>query len=238
MSGDPDPLSSTIRGVVAGAVDSVPAKIHKLALLILERKTAFVKDPLALAAVRESRKLQEYRIYKQFVKDQRLLTLIRLGLALKKLEGEEGYQERVARMRQSILNKFGTPGLRAAEVVESGALREFLGELVSRSTSPADVENGLTKLLDGVEKWTFFVQGKHAVAPLAKELYHRILANQPGVFIIFAHGTARVGARRLEEATIKSLGAQYGSEERQVGDCLMFFIGKKVAGKVEIRAPV
>ncbi|MDE1822240.1 MAG: hypothetical protein KGI98_15485 [Euryarchaeota archaeon] len=81
-------------------------------------------------------------------------------------------------------------------------------------------------------------QERHAGAPLAKELHHRIIANQPGTFILFAHGFARPGARTLERSTMKLLGTAYGSEERQLGDCLMFFIGKKVGETVEVRAPV
>ena len=238
MSGDPDPLSSITRGAVAGSIDAVPAKIHALALRVLDHRTAFVHDPVALEAVREGRKLQEYRIYKQYLRDPKLLALIRLGLALRKLDGEEEYNERVRRMRSAIHRKFGTSGLRVAEVAESGALREFLGELMARSSSPADVEDGLTNLLEGVERWTFFLQERHAGASLAKELHHRIIANQPGTFILFAHGQARAGAQTLERTTLKLLGTAYGSEARQVGDCLMFFIGKKVEGKVEIRAPV
>ncbi|MDE1821532.1 MAG: hypothetical protein KGJ23_12745 [Euryarchaeota archaeon] len=158
MSSDPDPLSSLARGAVAGAIDAAPEKIHALALRILDHRTAFVRDPVALSAVREGRKLQEYRLYKQYLRDPKLLALIRLGLALRRLDGEVDYPERVRRMRVAIHRKFGTSGLRGAEVVESGALREFLGELVSRSSSPADVEDGLTKLLEGVERWTFFLQ--------------------------------------------------------------------------------
>lgn len=238
MSGPPDPISSVIRGVVSGTLDSVPERIHALALKILEHQTAFVRDPVSLSAIRGSRKIEEYRVYKAYVHDPELLKIIRLGLALRQMPGEEAYYERVRKLKTVIHSKLGTQGLRAAEVVQNGVLREFMSDLVGSSSSPADVEQGITRLLKGVERWTHFVQDKDNTTSLCPELQQRINANQPGVFIIFGHGSMVSKARTLSESVVRLLGSSYASEERVVGRTIMFFIGKLEGERVDIRLPV
>ena len=156
-------------------------KISNLVKSFKERKLAFIKEPKTIEIVREQYHSGEAKFYQAYIKDKRLLLLVRIGLALRKLEKEN---EKRQNLRDKLFNKHKIEGLHIAELVENGILNRYIGILIEKIISISDLEKEIEDFLNHVEKHTLFVQGTTPKVEILKKATIKIGSNSPHIFVI------------------------------------------------------
>ncbi len=127
MSYDPsrDPIKSVARGVTEGLLDWSKEQVRQLISKLRDKELAFIQDKKTIKRVKELYRSGELAIYKEYIKDEKMLFLLKMGLTLRSLEkGNE--EERRGKLRTKIFNKYEIKGLHIAQFVENGILNRWL----------------------------------------------------------------------------------------------------------------
>lgn len=136
-----------------------------------------------------------------------------------------------------ILERFGTAGLRAAELVQSGVVGIFLARYLSASAPDAGIRNALETLLRRVEEFTAFVQVADDIKSVVRELEVKVLARSPHIFIVLGHGKAREKARKVIDRLLKKLPTDFGVELHDVGRSFFAFVGRMDGKELRLALP-
>ncbi|GEM_PF-6773127 len=127
MSGDRVPLEGPVAESVYGALEWSKDQVVDLARRLKNHAVAFLEDPDLFDLIREERRGEEWKLYRRYVPGRKRRILIQLGLTLRSLEQSQEDFENLQALRGKIHRKYGTSGLRAAQLVQRGVLRFFLG---------------------------------------------------------------------------------------------------------------
>jgi len=238
LSGEPDPLTSATRGAALGALDWTKEQVALFATKLRNRELAFIRDVETINLVRQERQNPEWQVLKEHIKDQRLRVLVTVGLTLRRLEKDRKNTEKIQDLRMRIHNKHGTPGLRAAELVQRGILGLFFMRFLRETESPADIQHALETLLKKVEEYTAFVQEKDDLDALSKELRVRVLARVPYLFIILGYGSQKTRAKRVLDKVLKVLPGTFDAERHETANDFFGIIGRVEGDELRIVLPI
>jgi hypothetical protein len=189
----PTPEEEVIAGVTKGTLDFTADRIKAWAARLANRDIAFIEDRTSFDVVADQKRNPEWSFYKEYVKTKELRVLIRIGLALRKLEGGHA---NLQSLRKNILHKHGKKGLHVAQLVQDGDLGAFIGTLLSKQMSKADLGAAIEELLLNVDKYVVFIKSDIATRRVIESTAARINANLPPALLICgskgAKGTAEV----------------------------------------------
>jgi len=172
-----DIIEATTKGVLEWSAD----RISNLVKSFKERKLAFIKEPKTIEIVREQYNSGESKFYQIYIKNKQLLLLVRIGLALRRLEKED---EKRQNLRDKLFNKYKIEGLHIAELVENGVLSRYVGILIEKLISIEDLEKEIENFLTNIEKHTLFIQWTSKKIEIIKKATIKINSNSPHIFVI------------------------------------------------------
>ena len=190
-----------------------------------DKKLAFIEELKTIEVVKEQYRSGEAKFYQNYVKDKGLLFLVKLGLTLRKLEGDE---ERLRNLRSKIFKKYHVEGLHIAEFVQNGVLNRYVGILLEKLTSIEDLEKDIEEILKNIEKHAIFVQGTSKKPEIIKKVDTMISAYSSRILIISGFRSA---ARLVSESvdTFKIILKDYDFERFSSGEKEILFFKRKLS---------
>lgn len=84
----PDPIESATKGVIKASVEISAEKLNELVKKFKNKKIAFVEDSDTIKRIQRQKEKGEWKIFKDFIKDNDLRILYRVGLTLREYEDE------------------------------------------------------------------------------------------------------------------------------------------------------
>ena len=179
--------SDAFEGAAKGALDWTAEKISSLVKKFREGKLAFIKEHKTIEIAREQYHSGEAKFYENYVKDKETLFLLRMGLALRKLENDA---ERRDNLREKIFRKFKVQGLHIAEFVENGMLNRYIGLLLENIDSVEDIEKNIQEILRDIDKHAIFVGTGDVRSNILKSATIKVGSHSPSIFVVAGMGFA------------------------------------------------
>lgn len=179
MSSD-NPASDIAEGITKGVINLSLEKIGDLVQKLKDRKLAFIEEKKTIEIVKEQYHSEETKIYSMYIQDRKLSLLVKLGLTLRRLEGDE---ERKNSLRDKILKKYNLEGLHIAEFVENGLLNRYILLLLEKFVSHQNLKEDISDILNNIEKYTLFVLATSNPSEIIKKVDIKITYS-PKIFII------------------------------------------------------
>lgn len=211
----PNPLGRVAKAV-KDALWTVE-KVRQLADWFRDRKIAFVQDPEIIQCARELRQTPEWELCQRYLEGETLHILFQLGLTLRELEDSE---ERRDDLRKKILKKYGTAGLHIAEFVQNGLFSRFIGNILERVTTLAELKSEIKHLFENIEVTNSFIQSTDDVEKEADTIVTRIRSNSPTTYIISGSRTARKKCKEVKDIVTKNISGYkeelYSTEIKEV----------------------
>lgn len=220
-----DPIESTIAGITKGVVNLSIEKIKEFVRKFREKELSFIKEKSILEVVREQYASGESKFYTKYIKDRRLLLFVRLGLTLRRLEGDK---VRLANLQQKLLRKYEIKGLHVTYFVQNGILNRYIGILIEEIVSEKDLEEKIAEILNNIEKYTLFVTWQDKPETIIKKALVIIASHIPSIFILSGMGSA---SKIVKECTEKlsSLLNEYELEKVSGGNKEILFFKRVLA---------
>jgi hypothetical protein len=198
----PTPDEEVIAGVTKGALEFSSERIKGWAARLANRDIAFIEDRSSFDVVADQKRNPEWSFYKEYVKTKELRVLIRIGLALRKLES--GHAD-LQSLRKNILHKHGKKGLHVAQLVQDGDLGAFIGTLISKQMSKADLGAAIEDLLLNVDKYVVFIKSDIDTRRVIDSTAARINANLPPALLICGSKGAKGAAETVAKGVMKKI---------------------------------
>ncbi len=208
-----DPVESVTSGATKGVLEWSAEFVKSLVQKFKNKKLAFIQDNETIKLVKEQYNSGELNFYKIYIEDKDLLFLAKLGLTLRKLEGNS---DRRANLRDKIFKKYGLNELHIAQFVENGILSRYTAILIDNLISIEDLKKKITNTLNDIEKYVLFVQGKDKERGVVESVRTKVFANSPIIFIISGIYPASEIVRKCE-GTITKLLTDYELEKISSG---------------------
>jgi hypothetical protein len=199
MSSD-NPVSDIAEGVTKGALDWTVDKIVSLARGFKDRKLAFIRDEETIKIVKEQYNSGELSIYKNYIEDNELLFILKLGLTLRKLDLN---LERKQNLRRKIMAKYEVKGLHIAQFVENGLLNRYIGILIENIRSVSDFKKRILLILNEIEKHVIFVKTEDTDRGIIQKFISIISAYSPSIFIVSGIFSAAEVIRKCEARLVE-----------------------------------
>lgn len=218
-----NPISDAAEGITQGFLEFSLQKIDLFVKKLRERKLAFIQDQKTIDVVKEQYRSGEAKFYQGYIKNKRLLFLVRLGLTLRKLEEDK---ERLHNLRDKIFRKERVEGLHIAEFAQNGVLNRYVGILLGELTSIEKLEEDIEEVLKNIDKHTIFVQGTSKKEEIIKTVDIKVKSHSPQFFIISGFKQA---AKLVSESidSFKIILEGYDFERFSSGEKEILFFKKK-----------
>ncbi len=150
-----DELKDISEGVTKGVLSWSLEQIKSFAVKFREKELAFIQDEKTIEIVKEQYLSGELAIYREYVEDNNMLFLLKMGLTLRRIEGDI---DRRKNLRDKIFDKYDVKGLHIAQFVENGLLNRYIGILIENITSVAKFKEDIKNILENIEKHVLFVK--------------------------------------------------------------------------------
>ncbi|ATZ61733.2 MAG: hypothetical protein BME93_01870 [Methanosarcinales archaeon Met12] len=213
MSYDPsrDPIKSVARGVTEGLLDWSKEQVRQLISKLRDKELAFIQDKKTIKRVKELYRSGELAIYKEYIKDEKMLFLLKMGLTLRSLEkGNE--EERRGKLRTKIFNKYEIKGLHIAQFVENGILNRYIGILMEDIDSVDKFKKDIRNILENIEKHVLFVERIDTERGIIKQTVTMVHSHRPMIFVVSGISSAANIVRNCE-GRLKELLVNYELEK-------------------------
>ena len=208
-----DFISDIAEGTTKGLLDWSEKKIGTFIQKFKDKKLAFIQDNETIQLVKEQFNSGELNFYKDYIEDKELLFMVKLGLTLRKLEGNA---DRRQNLRTKIFNKYEIKGLHIAQFVENGILNRYTAILIDNLISIEDLKKKIRDTLKNIEKHVLFVKTTDTERSIVENSRIVVFANSPNIFIISGISFAAEIIRKCE-STITQLFTDYGLEKISSG---------------------
>ncbi len=207
------------KGATEGLLDYTENKIKELINSFNEKKLKFIGDKRTIEVAKEIKNSGELSFYKFYIKDKEMLFQIKLGLALRKIEGDS---ERRKNLREKVIKKYGVKGLHIAYFVQNGILNRYVAILLDNLDSTTRLEETIVKTLENIEKHAIFVDYRYDLRQLIKDTLTIIAAHSPDIFIISGIASAAKLVKECEARLIETL-KEYEYEKMSTGNKEILF---------------
>lgn len=224
MSSD-NTISDISKGATKGLLEWSNEKISSLVRKFKDRKLTFIQDPKTIEIVKEQYISGESKFYHNYIKDNQILFLVRMGLTLRKLENDN---ERLQNLRDKIFKKYKVQGLHIAEFVQNGILNRYVGMLIEELTSIEDLERDIEEILKNIEKHALFIQGGIQCPEIVKKAFNIVSAHSPYIFIVSGIKSAAAVIKECAEK-IETILKDYKLEKFSTSDKETLFFKRKLS---------
>jgi hypothetical protein len=198
----PTPDEEVIAGVTKGTLEFSAERIKQWAARLRNRELAFIEDKDSFEVVADQKRHPEWSFFKDYIKDHELRVLVRIGLALRKLEGRH---TDLQSLRKIILDKYGKRGLHVAQLVQDGDLGAFIGILIGKQMSKADLGAAVEELLLNVEKYVIFIKSDTNLRRVTDSVVGRINTLVPPAILICGSRSAKALAEKVANGVMRKI---------------------------------
>lgn len=218
------PSDNFVREATKGVLDWTAEKIREFIIRFKERKLAFVSDIKIINMAIELRKKPEWDFFKNNVQDSDIRILFQMGLTLKRLE-DEGRPLEWQNLRQIIFRKYERWGLHVAQVVQNGIFSKYVGVVLDRALTAAELKSEILSLFKNIDNTVSFIQIKDNVEKKTNEITSKILAHSPRVYILSSARTAMDVCKKIRNSVMNRI-SDYESELYESGIKRIYFLNK------------
>lgn len=208
-----NPISDIAEGTTKGILDWSSEKIKIFIQKFKDKKLAFIQDNETIQIVKEQFNSGELNFYKNYIEDKEILFLVKLGLTLRKLEGNTSRKQN---LRTKIFDRYEINGLHIAQFVENGILNRYTAILIDDLISIEDLKKKIESTLKNIEKHVLFVKMSDSERNVIENSRTIVFANSPNIFIISGISSAAEIIRK-GEPTITQLFTDYNLEKISSG---------------------
>lgn len=224
MSSD-GPISDAAKGATKAFLEWSTEKITLFVRKLRDKKLIFIQDKRTIEIVKEQYDSGESKFYQKYIKNKEHLLNVRLGLTLRKLEGDE---ERLHNLRDKIFKKYKVEGLHIAEFVQNGILNRCIGIFIQELVSLEDFERKIEEILKNIEKYAIFVLAINKVPDIIKKVDTLITAHSPPIFVVAGvKSAAKVVQESIDK--LKIILKDYDFEGVSSGEKEILFFKRKIS---------
>lgn len=171
------------------------------------REVLFLEDRAEMDAVLSIDKNAEMASYKAVITDDRLLVLARIGIRLRQLAEKKDF-DKIATLRQSIVQAHGTEGVRAAQAIQAGVLYLLINEDVLGRFS-GDPSKDAEDILLSMDTAGFFIEDNEDPIDVANRILDYIRIQRPAVFVLGGAGWAAPIAEKAHDHVYVNASPDY-----------------------------
>lgn len=172
------------------------ASAKRLAKRFRDNRVSFIQDEEVIEVIRQQRNREEYILYRKYINDPDIRIQCIVGLAMRSYEQDA---RRIKELTDDLFDKYGGQGVHVARAVQIGVLTDLIMELMPEARSREALGGIITRLLGNVDEHFCFVKNTDDVNTRVEDIYVRVTANQPDVFIISG---SRAAIGKAEEIAI------------------------------------
>ena len=209
-----DELKDISEGVTKGVLSWSLEQIKSFAVKFREKELAFIQDEKTIEIVKEQYLSGELAIYREYVEDNNMLFLLKMGLTLRRLEGDI---DRRKNLRDKIFDKYDVKGLHIAQFVENGLLNRYIGILIENITSVAKFKEDIKNILENIEKHVLFVKKDDTERYILSQSNIIITSHPSKIFIVSGTYNAAKIIRDCE-SRLKEILRDYELEKISVNE--------------------
>ena len=221
-----DELKNISEGVTKGILSWSLEQIKSFAFKLKEKELAFIQDRKTIEIVKEQYHSGELAIYKEYVKNDEMLLLLKMGLTLRRLDKEEDI-DRKKNLRDKISPKYGVKGLHIAQFVENGILNRYIGILIENIVSIEKFKQDIKNILENIEKYVLFVKKDDTERHVLNQSNIIITSHPSTIFIVSGISNAAKVIRNCEDR-LKKLLKDYELEKISSGEKESLFFKRKI----------
>ena len=192
------PIADISKGATKALLDFTSDKIDSFIEKFKKRDLAFIRDKETIDIVREEYSSGEAKFYESYVEDRDLLLIVRMGLALRRLESTN--EKKLHDLRERVFQKYKVRGLHIAEFVQVGILNRYIGILIGDITSLDDFKRDIKEVLENIEKHVLFVKSADKTPQITQKASNIVNSHSPNIFVVAGMGPA---AKTVEECSEK-----------------------------------
>jgi len=209
-----DELKDISEGVTKGVLSWSLEQIKSFAVKFREKELAFIQDEKTIEIVKEQYLSGELAIYREYVEDNNMLFLLKMGLTLRRIEGDI---DRRKNLRDKIFDKYDVKGLHIAQFVENGLLNRYIGILIENITSVAKFKEDIKNILENIEKHVLFVKKDDTERYILSQSNIIITSHPSKIFIVSGTYNAAKIIRDCE-SRLKEILRDYELEKISVNE--------------------
>lgn len=221
MSSDVDPIESVTKGAVKGGLEWSSDFIKELANKFQNKELKFIRDEENIEVVKKQYDSGELQVYKSYIRDKRMLMILKLGLTLRRLH-RDGKREMRQRLREDVMKKYEVKGLHVAQFVENGVLNRYIGILLDDIVSMDDFKKKINDILKNIEKYVLFVKSHNTKRHILEASLRITTSHLSMIFILSGMGQAADIIKESEEELVTILN-EYELEKMSKGDKEVLF---------------
>jgi len=202
MTSLPDlPLHKLLEYIAAGKLvgDALKEAKKKVKELWERREYGFTPDPKLAYELQRISKSDAYKRMKDCIGNHPFLSLIKLGLRIAELS-DEGRVETIAKIKNSVYEKYGIRGVRILNMGGTGVLLEiiqYLSQLkMEKNYNQRDMAEKFEEIIDKWTEITIFHKAEHGQTMLRNTII-RYMEISRELFFVFASGIAGDQAKKV-----------------------------------------
>ncbi|MGC8726350.1 MAG: hypothetical protein ACP5RS_07265 [Thermoplasmata archaeon] len=224
------PLEEVSKGFTKGLLEWSIEKITNFVTKLRNHQLALVQDDDIPRTINNIKDTPAYGLYKNYVKNKNLRYLIKLGLALRHYEQNKN-SEKIQKLRDRIINVYGSKGLHIAQVVENEILSSYIETVVNDAKSEHDVINKVENVLNNVDDIVKFIQISDDVITKSNEIKTYLSGSHPDTYILASKSNAIKVIRKIENSIKKDkiIKNLYDLKIVNKGNDYIVFIERKVS---------
>ncbi len=202
MTLPPDPsLRELLELIATGKLvgDALKEAKKKIKELWERREYGFTPDPELANELQRISKSDAYKRMKDCIGHHHFLSLIKLGLRIAELS-DEGRVETIAKIKNSVYEKYGIRGVRILNMGGTGVLLEiikYLSQLkMEKNYTQRDMAEKFEEIIDKWTEITIFHRAEHGQTVLRNTII-RYMEISRELFFVFASGVAGDQAKKV-----------------------------------------
>jgi len=187
--------SDVIAGVTEGAINAGTKGAKAFAQKIMDGNLGFIQDRATINLVKEMKKMPEYELYSQFIKDKELLRQALMGITLRTLEKDNSWDQ-LMDLRARISSKYRKRGINTASFVQNQLLNKIVAKLVATQYTEKEIIVIISEVMSQVTNYCIFLQKIHDKKIIGRMLQTKMSMCLP-VIVISASGRVVKDATEL-----------------------------------------
>lgn len=182
-----DSVEAASKGATKAALEHIEEKISSWVAKLNQGELSFIEDSETIERVKKQKTKPKWGRIHNLVKDRSLRILIQMGFCLRELE-LMNKKDKLLRLRDVILSKYGPTGLSVAEVTQRGLLDRYVELLITKTDDEVKLRRDIEEILQDVNKYVFFIKENEDIEKKAIIISARINGLFPRAIILMSKG--------------------------------------------------
>ncbi|MFH0927431.1 MAG: hypothetical protein V1822_02520 [Candidatus Micrarchaeota archaeon] len=174
----------------------------------------------------QASKTPEYALVKRYIDSRKFRSIMLVGIKLKRMERNKEF-DKINLTKQKVYGYSGKDGKRLAQFVQSGLFLRSWSILVGDSENDIDIRKKVNYIIEDLDKYVEFVETHSDSEAMSREIYTRIVANRPPLYMLGAIGDAIATAKKIVQNLKEKQIIDYDYDESITEGAYYVFIKRK-----------